>query len=138
MDAFRIVVGVDLSERSDRAVDHALRHGMSRERAEVHVLHVGDPANGVAVDALTKRISTRAVATGRVRVVAHRRDGVPAEEIVELARSIDARLIFVGSHGHGGGSHLLGSVAARVSVLAPCAVWFVDTRPTDRVRGGRA
>ena len=56
------------------------------------------------------------------------RTGSPAQEIVDLARSEQADLVIMGTHGRGGMSRvLLGSVADRVIRLAPCPVLTVRT-----------
>jgi nucleotide-binding universal stress UspA family protein len=52
--------------------------------------------------------------------------GVPAERIARLARSRHADVIVMGTHGRTGLTRaLLGSVAARVVVMAPCPVLTV-------------
>lgn len=52
--------------------------------------------------------------------------GKPADAIIEIARDKNADLIVLGSHGRTGLEKLLmGSVAERVIVLAPCAVLVV-------------
>lgn len=52
--------------------------------------------------------------------------GKPADAIMEIARDKSADLVVVGSHGRAGLDKLLmGSVAERVIVLAPCAVLVV-------------
>ncbi len=54
------------------------------------------------------------------------RMGVPADEIVELAKSETCDAIFLGSHGrHGAKKFLLGSVSLRVAEHAPCSVFIV-------------
>jgi nucleotide-binding universal stress UspA family protein len=53
-------------------------------------------------------------------------EGWPPEEIVKLARKRRAALIVIGTHGRTGVKRLLlGSVAERVIVLAPCPVLAV-------------
>ena len=52
--------------------------------------------------------------------------GKPADAIMEIAKDQQADLVMVGSHGRTGLDKLLmGSVAERVIVLAPCAVLVV-------------
>jgi nucleotide-binding universal stress UspA family protein len=66
----------------------------------------------------------RVRATGEVRVV----DGPPASAITELADSLDAELLVVGTHGRTGFSRLaLGSVAERVARAASSSVLVVRT-----------
>jgi nucleotide-binding universal stress UspA family protein len=51
------------------------------------------------------------------------RDGEPADEIIAEAKDWQADLIIIGTHGRRGLSRfLLGSVAERVAVYAPCSV----------------
>jgi nucleotide-binding universal stress UspA family protein len=155
---FTIVVGIDFSELSDRAIDQALEMASLREGAEVHVLYVEPdewidmalkPALEAAVSADEAVLRVQGRAKARVdsmaphlrkrqirRVVAHFRRGSPAENVAQLAADLDADLVVVGSHGHRGIQRLfLGSVAERVSRLARCPVWIV--RPKDHATAGR-
>lgn len=60
------------------------------------------------------------------------RQGVADEEIVEEARTWDADLIMMGTHGRSGLSKLLiGSVAQRVSARAPCSVEIVRRKTSS-------
>ncbi|MEW6733973.1 MAG: universal stress protein [Acidobacteriota bacterium] len=54
------------------------------------------------------------------------REGIAAEEIIDEAKQWHADLIMVGTHGrHGISRFLLGSVAQKVSIHAPCSVEIV-------------
>jgi len=153
---FTIVVGIDFSPMSDRAIDHALEMASLREGSEVHVLYVEPdvwagslppPQPTESADAAVKKVQERAVDRVNAmpdhlerrrirRVVAHFRRGSPAENVTQLAADLDADLIVVGSHGHRGLQRLfLGSVAERVSRLARCPVWI--ERPKDHATAGR-
>ncbi len=56
-------------------------------------------------------------------------DGSPATEIVRRAQQINADLIVMGTHGHGGLAHaVLGSVTERVLHKAHCPVLVVPVR----------
>lgn len=155
---FTIVVGIDFSPLSDRALDHALEMASLREGSEVHVVYVepdiwvgatlaAAPPLANGAEAAVKKVQERAAEhvaampahldKRRVRrVVAHFRRGAPSENIAQLAADLDADLIVVGSHGHRGLERLfLGSVAERVSRLARCPVWIV--RPKDHAAAGR-
>jgi nucleotide-binding universal stress UspA family protein len=60
--------------------------------------------------------------------------GQPASEIVRLAAAKQVQIILVGTHGRSGLDRLLlGSVAAHVLRLAPCAVLVVPPQ-TDTAR----
>ncbi len=56
------------------------------------------------------------------------RDGVPADDIVEVADVREADLIVLGSRGLSLGEQIIGSVAAKVSRHAPCDVLLVRER----------
>ena len=58
--------------------------------------------------------------------------GDPGSKICEIAKSSDAGLIIISSHGRTGLNRLLiGSVAERVVRLAPCAVLGLRNEPED-------
>jgi nucleotide-binding universal stress UspA family protein len=155
---FIVVVGIDFSEPSNRALDQALESACCRENAEVHAVYA-EPESwvgvglsrvpvvatkpDVALQQLQQRASERVSAMGNKldggrlkRVVVHFRRGDAAENIAQLAADLDADLVVVGSHGYRGLERLLlGSVAERVSRLARCPVWIV--RPKDHATAGR-
>lgn len=56
--------------------------------------------------------------------------GNPEQEIVEIARSWDADLIVMGSHGRGFWGRLLGSVSDGVLHHSPCSVLIVRYLPS--------
>jgi len=54
------------------------------------------------------------------------RDGSPAHEIMEYTKSVDPRMVVIGSHGHGALYHLvLGSVSEKVVDKVQCSVLVV-------------
>jgi nucleotide-binding universal stress UspA family protein len=147
-DPFIIVVGIDFSELSGLALDQALEMATHHDRAEVHAIYVqADSWSGptltrshhAAMDATTalqhvqlnvaehlKKMPVPLTKGQSRRVVAHFRDGSPADNVAQLAADLDADLVVVGSHGHRGVQRfLLGSVAERISRLARCPVWLV-------------
>ena len=133
----RLIVGVDLSAESERAVGHAV--GLAR--------HLGWDATLVLVDAMPdtavplppsmRGIAERYAATLGERLEVHRRalaalrdrwvhrgvelsqlvvDGYPDERLPAVATELEAALIVVGSHGRTGlRRFVLGSVAERVA-----------------------
>lgn len=129
-----IVVPVDFSDRSFRAVDAALKLADAAEHVQiVYVLprlEVNDPGviwNTVddnarrthAIESLTKAFSEEKYAGIQIEI----RFGDPGKQIVELAREKSADLIIMPSHGRSGLHRiLLGSVADRVARLATCPV----------------
>jgi nucleotide-binding universal stress UspA family protein len=66
------------------------------------------------------------------------REGQPMQEIVELAREIEADLIVLTTHGRTGLKHmLLGSVAENVVRHAPCPVFVVRECEHEFVEGAK-
>lgn len=63
-----------------------------------------------------------------LEVVAHARQGNPADAILDVAEEVGADLIVVGNKGMTGARRfLLGSVPNRISHHAPCAVLIIRT-----------
>ena len=62
-----------------------------------------------------------------VEVVAHPREGDPADAILSVAEETQADLIVVGNKGMTGARRLLGSVPNKISHNAPCGVYIVRT-----------
>jgi len=141
----RILVPVDFSEPSLRALDYAAELARAL-RSSIEVLCVVEPLvyaplAGPAIDLgavraeqeriAGARLSTlrRELARKRLRCRTDLRTGVPYRIIVDRAAKLPADLIVMGTLGRGGLSHLLlGSVAERVTRSAPC--------PVLTVRGG--
>ena len=151
------VAGIDFSDMSNKALDHAIEV-TSLRGGEVHVVYVEPdmPLDPMFAGAFTSPISpeqllesVRQRAAERLtvvqgqqgklkvrRVVVHVRKGSAADEIAQLAADLDADLVVVGSHGRRGVSRLvLGSVAEHVSRLARCPVWII--RPKAHEGGER-
>jgi len=132
-----VVVPIDFSDHSMEAVDTALE--MTDDSNTVHLIYViqmastlvsFDPSMPVPpVD--DQELHNRAVArmeklfgSGKyARFERHCRIGDPGTEIVEFAKTVEADLIVMSSHGRTGLKRLLmGSVAERVLRHANCAV----------------
>lgn len=136
----RAVVGVDLSDGSERAIAHAV--ALARHRGWPLTLALVD-AVPEAVDALPpsmRIIAERYAAILSARLDEHRArlaevrerwlgqgveldqvvvDGYPDERLPKIAVELEAALIVVGSHGRtGAGRFLIGSVAERVARLS--------------------
>jgi nucleotide-binding universal stress UspA family protein len=147
---FVTVVGIDFSPMSIRALDEALEI-TSLRGGEVHVVYVdhelppdllwaastGQPFDADAslakvhqhAEERVQAAVARSGALSMTRVVTYVRRGSPAQQIADLAASLDADLVVVGSHGrHGVERFLLGSVAERVVRLARCPVWVVRSK----------
>jgi nucleotide-binding universal stress UspA family protein len=129
-----IVVPIDFSDESFKALDEALR--MVQDASHVHVIHVladlspVDPA--VVWKTTSPEVRTQHVETAlRSRLTDPKYKGLnyhvgfadPGHEIVDLAQRLEADLIVMPSHGRTGLKRLLiGSVAERVVRLAHCPV----------------
>ena len=139
----KIILPVDGSECSMRAVDHLLTHiSWFREMPEIHVLHVQPPIPIGRVQAhigkdtlhdyyreesqtLLTPVQTRLDAAERFHTT-HIHVGQPAEVIVKMADELQCDLIIMGAHGRGVlASMVMGSVATRVLHLAKCPVLLV-------------
>jgi len=140
----RIVHPTDFSKTADRAFQKAVEFA-KQNRAELLLVHVllralPPPSlwRGVydRIDAQERRVAeTRLSALlaraqrAKVRARTLLLSGVTYDQIVRVAESMRAGLIVMGSHGRTGLSKLLlGSVAERVSGLAPCPVLIGGSR----------
>lgn len=144
MPAQHILVPIDFSANAEHAFDYALRLARPLQ-ARVTVLHViepllmghRDPLPYLSMHELEGRI-TEQVSAYQARVTAAGLPGdfavlhgVPYEVIVDTARTAQADLIVMGTHGRTGLAHVLvGSVAERVIRLAHCPV-LVLRIPTE-------
>ncbi len=144
----RIVVGVDLSEPSLRAVDLAadlagkydaelvlltVGHDIAGPdpglEAYARMEHIQEPVATIAVESLREGLADvqhRAAAKGAAHISTDVFIGDPAEQILAYADSRQVDLIALGSRGHGRlAGLLLGSVTQKVVALAHCAVLVV-------------
>jgi nucleotide-binding universal stress UspA family protein len=141
----RIVVPVDFSEASERAIDYA--GGLARLLgASLHLIHVVEEivvASGPTelslpdTSALRERlhedarsrlaaIVAKLKAAGPQRVTREIRNGSPAESIADATVVCGADLVVMATHGRTGLAHLLmGSVAERVIQTACCPVLVI-------------
>lgn len=139
----KILLPVDGSECSLRAVDHLITHvGWFRDVPEIHLLHVHAPIPIGRVQAHIGKETLHAYyleegqehlveaqkkldAAGRFHTT-HMHVGQPAEVIARLAEELGCDLIVMGAHGMGALAGLvMGSVATRILHLAPCPVLLV-------------
>jgi nucleotide-binding universal stress UspA family protein len=127
----RVLVPVDFTETSDRALEYALELARKFE-AKITVMHAyqipvyGFPdATYITAAEVATQISNAAQArldaileahkTSGVETTAILRDGVAWEEINRIAGEVKADLIIIGTHGRRGLARaLLGSVAENV------------------------
>lgn len=142
LDIKRILIPIDFSDTSQRALDYA--HGLALKfDAVLHLVHVCETPTMMtpALDAYAvaysdwsqqlgeeaeKQLITITAALGDVKVTTEVLFGPPASGIVEAAGTNKADLIVMGTHGHGAVMHvLMGNVAERVVRTAPCPVLTV-------------
>ncbi|HXG53069.1 MAG TPA: universal stress protein [candidate division Zixibacteria bacterium] len=141
----RILYATDYSKASERALEHAIALA-GRNGAELLVVHVIEPVPAhmpgedfggaelyarlaesarreaeASMDRLMQRLRR-----SRVRAKSLLLKGVAYDQIIKAAKSRNADMIVIGTHGRTGLSRLfLGSVAARVVAAAPCPVLTV-------------
>ena len=142
--AKRIVHPTDFSRASAAAFARAVVEAR-RARGELTVVHVLSPvipipgdgyvspsayqqmvqAGRTWADKQMRRLLDKAKTAG-VRARGQLLEGVAHEGIVRAARARRADLIVIGTHGRTGAARFfLGSVAARVTAMAPCPVLTV-------------
>ena len=139
----KILLPVDGSECSMRAVDHLLTHiSWFRDMPEIHLLHVQPPIPIGRVQAHIGKetlhdyyreesqvhltpVQTLLDAAERFHTT-HIHVGQPAEVISKMAGDLHCDLIIMGVHGRGVLANMvMGSVASRVLHLASCPVLLV-------------
>ncbi|MDC0935603.1 universal stress protein [Pirellulales bacterium] len=130
----KIVVPVDFSEHSHRAVDEALEMVFHPE--DVHVLHIGQSLAAMAPESIWQDFSDETQKKHLeqfmqqefgndkyAHITQHVSIGDPGHKIAEYAEEVGAEVIVMPSHGRTGIKRLfLGSVAERVLRLAKCPV----------------
>jgi nucleotide-binding universal stress UspA family protein len=144
----KILVPVDFSEHSARAVDHAVTLAKAFD-GRIDLLHCYQinaggisPYGLVIPESLDKEVREAALAKldeWRGKVEAEGVDAsadisplFPSEAISNRAREISADVIVMGTRGLTGMKHvLLGSVAERTIRIAPCPVLTVKDEDTD-------
>lgn len=148
---YTIVAGLDFSEPSDLALREAIELASQKGEADLHFVAVVDDSSApvstrdalLAEAAFSTREKLEATVAARMHErhhgtqpsfqgVIHVRVGSPADEIVRLARDVDADLVLVGTHGRRGFQRwMLGSVAERTLRLAHCPVLVVRRKDYD-------
>ena len=134
----KIIVGVDGSEGSDRALDEAAeiagRDGASMiichvveriaARGDMAPLHTDEPEVESSIEQRVGELRAAGIeAEARFEAIIL---GGPARSIAELAADEGADLIVVGTRGHSAlAGLLLGSVTQKLLHLAPCPVLCV-------------
>lgn len=144
----RIVVPVDGSKFSDAAVQAVIAQARPQD-TEIRVVHVLEPPSLLAAremggydfaleaawEAEKEQAQTLVEKTAELlrskglKANAVVEEGDPKSKILEAAKSWNADLIVLGSHGRKGLEHfLMGSVSEAVARHAPCSVEIVRAR----------
>jgi nucleotide-binding universal stress UspA family protein len=140
----KILVPLDFSRTSLKALDYAVSLA-TQFHAAIHLVHVHPPDEASSVPGAGHLLFQSAEAIERLNEElrgihrkhvptfrpenCHTRGGRPYEEIVRVAREINADLITLSTRGHSGLKHLLlGSTAERVVRSAPCPVLVARKR----------
>jgi nucleotide-binding universal stress UspA family protein len=139
----RVLIALDNSEQSDWALEVGTRLA-SKLQANVTLVHAVQPelrvtesyVTGQTLDRLHQKAGKDLLADAARRMPKNLSvqtvlsDGVPAEEIVTVARDCSADLIVLGTHARGKiARFLLGSTAEGVIRHAPCPVISVGQEP---------
>jgi nucleotide-binding universal stress UspA family protein len=142
----RLLVPIDFTDTGDRALDYAIELA-AKVGADITVMHAYElPIYGfpdgamIATAEVATRVSTaaqkaldNAVDTRKdrgVQLTALLRDGVPWEEIVNVANELQVDMIVIGTHGRRGLSRvLLGSVAENVIRTSTRPVLTIHAAP---------
>jgi nucleotide-binding universal stress UspA family protein len=141
----RIVVGTDGSPTATEAVQTAAALA-AQCGAELHVVSAFKPISALITNpefasisaalydeidpaAGAKDVTERACeALSGCQVTQHQVVGAAADALCDVAATIDADLVVVGSRGMTGARRVLGSVPNSVAHHAPCSVLIVDTK----------
>ncbi len=142
----RMLVPVDFSECSLDALEYGVLVAQ-RSKASIRLLHVPEPVSyglDFTFPHVAKREQMRTEVTGRLSNLVSAlttagvssdftmRGGLPADSILDTARSQSVDVIVMGTHGRRGLSHVLfGSVAESILRRSSCPVLTVR-RPTFR------
>jgi nucleotide-binding universal stress UspA family protein len=138
----KVLVPIDGSSPSRRAIRHIIQLGHAHEPMELHLLNVQEPADAPQLMRFRKttEIEQAQLEHGASVLTAARRQldraglkyqthvliGDPAEKIAEFAKKGRFQKIIMGTHGRGGITGLLmGSVATKVLHLASVPVTLV-------------
>jgi len=156
---YSIVVGVDYSAASERALHEAFALACTKHGAQLHIVNVravpdepnpslGETAASPPLEHWTAELreyvarqaaAFQASASAPPFAHLHTYQCVndPAEELARVAATIDADLVVVGTHEWHGVPRALGSVAEAVTRLAPCPVLVVRRKGRPNFEASR-
>ena len=138
----KVLVPIDGSSPSKRAIRHVIQLSQGREPMELHLVNVQEHANAPQLMRFRKTAeiapaqlqhgesvltaATRQLDRAGLKYETHVLIGDPAQKIAELAKQGGFEKIVMGTHGRGGISGLLmGSVAMKVLHLSSIPVTLV-------------
>jgi nucleotide-binding universal stress UspA family protein len=147
-----VVVGIDYSIASERALEEAFLLASTKHGVQLHVVNVRAAVGEQAASAgapdplppwrywaseLREYVARKASAfqatagvTPFQHLYTHQRMNDPAQELARLAADVEADLVVVGAHDwYGESDRTLGSLADAVTRLAPCPVLVVHRKP---------
>lgn len=152
-DIKRILVPLDFSASSTRALDYACRLAV-KFSASIHLVHVCEvpsmitasmDAYAIAYTDFSQRLgeeaelqlNREAARISDLKVTTEVLFGQPAMSIIDAASANQSDLIVMGTHGHGAVMHMMmGNVAERVVRGAPCPVLTVrEPREKELLKG---
>ena len=144
-----ILVGIDGSDHSERALEWAMReaalrhqpvtvlavHQVVRSLLGTPQVYPGDrelvePVR-VAAQEATDKVLAALSGPRPESVTVQAVSGIPAEALIDVATNLNADMIVLGSRGAGGFARLaLGSVSSQVAQHAPCPVVIIPVGNT--------
>jgi len=141
-----ILVGIDGSDHSERALEWAMKEaGLRHQPVTVLAVHqvvrslLGTPQVypgdrelvepvRVAAQEATDKVLAALSGPRPESVTVQAVSGIPAEALMEVAATMNADMIVLGSRGSGGFARLaLGSVSTQVAHHAPCPVVIIPS-----------
>lgn len=146
----KVLIAVEDKKFTDAISEFLVQHQKWSADTQFKIIHVVEPlymgsipgySNDVLNSFMEERLSagrslTLSIGTDlrtkypKAQIIEEVLKGRPKEVIVETARTWQADLIVVGSHGRSGiSSFLLGSVSMSVLSAAPCSVMIVKLSP---------
>ncbi len=143
----KILVPLDFSDCSRKALQYAVAFAKQFD-AELVLLNVVDlnyqaggygPVDFPLIETQLRQSATKELASfdetlvhGAARTARMVKSGRPVQEIVEAAKTMDADLIILSTHGYTGLKHfVMGSTAETVVRYAPCPVLVVRENEHD-------